>query len=61
MTMYPSPGLEDLIGACLAKAPGERPASALELRARLLAIDLKTPWTEDRGEAWWKDEGASVL
>ncbi len=34
------PGLEELIGRLLAKAPDRRPASAAEVRAALAAIDL---------------------
>jgi serine/threonine protein kinase len=44
-----------LVGACLAKTPAERPASARELGRALRAISSakEHAWTPERAEAWW--------
>jgi serine/threonine-protein kinase len=50
----PIPGqLEDIVLACLAKNPGDRPSGATELSRQLAAIDL-TPWTQEEARAWWE-------
>lgn len=51
------PELEDLIMACLAKDPADRPPSALELARRLRGVHLETPWTPERAAAWWGTHG----
>jgi serine/threonine-protein kinase len=45
--------LEQLVLACLAKDPADRPASAEELRERLDAIPLAEAWTPTRAQRWW--------
>jgi serine/threonine-protein kinase len=47
--------LEAVIAACLAKAPGDRPANARELAARLRAIRIppEHAWTRAHAETWW--------
>jgi eukaryotic-like serine/threonine-protein kinase len=46
------PDLDQLVLACLAKEPDDRPASAAELARRLSAIDLE-PWTDTQAKEWW--------
>jgi eukaryotic-like serine/threonine-protein kinase len=46
------PDLDQLILACLAKRPEDRPSSAAELARRLSAIDLES-WTDAQAKAWW--------
>jgi serine/threonine-protein kinase len=45
--------LEALVLACLAKDPADRPQTALELRARLLACASAGSWTAGDAHAWW--------
>jgi eukaryotic-like serine/threonine-protein kinase len=47
--------LEALLLACLAKSPGDRPASAVVLRDGLRACAAAGKWTEADAEAAWKD------
>jgi hypothetical protein len=45
--------LDDLVLACLAKDPADRPQSARELSRRLAALEDASPWTHDRALEWW--------
>ena len=45
--------LDELVLACLAKKPEDRPQTASELAQRLSAIDLE-PWTESQAKEWWQ-------
>lgn len=55
ITELPIPApLDDLVTACLAKDPAERPASADAMARVLAAIELTSPWTPDRAAAWWQ-------
>ena len=47
--------LDALILACLAKDPGERPATAEALSDALASIDVATPWTAEQAAAWWRE------
>jgi serine/threonine-protein kinase len=47
------PALEQLVLACLAKKPADRPAGAAELSRSLAAIDGE-PWGEEQAMRWWR-------
>jgi serine/threonine-protein kinase len=46
--------LDDLILACLAKSPDERPSTVADLARWLDEFELKQPWTRERAEQWWQ-------
>jgi serine/threonine-protein kinase len=48
-------GLEDIVLACLDKAPEKRPSSAVELWHRLGEVALSAPWSPERAELWWRE------
>ncbi len=53
---YPvSPALDDLVLACMAKAPNDRPADAEALIALFDQVHFDTPWTPERARAWWEE------
>jgi serine/threonine-protein kinase len=45
--------LEEIVMQLLAKDPDDRPASALELRARLLSLELDDAWSAEHARVWW--------
>ncbi len=45
--------LDDLIAWCLQKEPGQRPQSAADLSASLLAVPLTEAWSKNDAERWW--------
>lgn len=50
--------LEQLILACLAKQQDDRPATAVEIRARIRALREEYAWSEADAQAWWQRYGA---
>jgi serine/threonine-protein kinase len=53
-TELPIPAaLDDLVLACLAKDPAQRPQSARELSLRLAEVEGASAWTQDRAREWW--------
>jgi eukaryotic-like serine/threonine-protein kinase len=49
-----SPELDNVILACLAKLPDERPQTAGEVSRRLAAAVSGDGWTEERAHRWWE-------
>ena len=50
-----APALEAILLACLAKRPGDRPASAAALARQLRALAPAGDWDDDRASAWWDE------
>jgi serine/threonine-protein kinase len=46
------PRLEQVILACLAKKPEDRPSSAAAVERMLAAADVD-PWTNEQAAEWW--------
>jgi serine/threonine-protein kinase len=49
-----SPALDQLVLACLAKKPSDRPTSARELCERLGECEVESPWTREDAREWWE-------
>lgn len=47
------PELDDLVLACLAKRPADRPATAAEISRRLAALYGPEAWPQERAQGWW--------
>ena len=45
--------LDELVARCLAKKPGDRPATIGEVAAALESLDLP-PWTMEEARRWWE-------
>jgi serine/threonine protein kinase len=56
------PGLVDIVTACLAKDPAQRPKNARTMAAMLRGIDIPTDhaWTVAKAQDWWKDNVPKV-
>ncbi len=52
--------LEDVLLACLKKAPAERPADAAALRKRLKACQGLGSWEPEDAQAWWDRHGEPI-
>ena len=59
---FPVPSaVDDVVLACLAKAPNDRPRDAMALVAMLDALTFETPWTPERAVEWWDVHIPSTL
>jgi len=47
------PALDALVLSCLEKRPVDRPQSAKDLRRRLDALQVPSPWNDERARDWW--------
>ena len=56
VTGWLPPALEELVLACLAKDPKQRPHDARAMIAALRAIEIPAihAWTDERAAAWWR-------
>lgn len=45
--------LDEVVLACLAKDPADRPQSAAELSERLSRIDFEAAWDNEHARSWW--------
>lgn len=52
--------LEEVLLACLAKDPAQRPPDAETLRGRLLRCSDAGAWTQERAQAWWAEHEARL-
>ena len=52
--------LEEIVLACLAKSPADRPQTADELADRLGAVDVGEEWTAARARLWWEENRPGV-
>jgi len=59
---YPVPAaLDDVVLACMAKAPNDRPRDAETLIAMLDGVHFDSPWTAARARDWWDEHIPSTL
>jgi serine/threonine protein kinase len=54
------PDLEQLILACLAKSPADRPASAAVLKAALEVCAKATPHDPEVSTRWWRERASTL-
>ena len=48
---------DEIVLACLAKSPDERPQSAVEIKRMLAELELEESWTEVDARKWWARQG----
>jgi eukaryotic-like serine/threonine-protein kinase len=61
-TELPIPAaLDELVLACLAKDPAERPQSARTLTRKLDEVPLDGAWNQERAEAWWRQHLPAIV
>jgi hypothetical protein len=48
------PELDEIVLACLAKRPEDRPASARELADRLAQCEVDEQWSREHAKLWWE-------
>jgi hypothetical protein len=54
-----SADLEDLLMSCLAKKPGDRPASAEAFEVTLAKCRAASGWSRDQANEWWRKRSAA--
>ena len=54
------PALSDLVVACLAKNPQDRPRSAAEVLRTLDELSSAETWTDDDARTWWKAKASAI-
>jgi serine/threonine-protein kinase len=54
------PALDDVIMACLAKDPDDRPATADRLAEMLAAVPTRSAWTARDAHDWWAGHGPAA-
>jgi hypothetical protein len=52
--------LEEIVLACLAKSPADRPQTADELSDRLASVGTAEEWTAARARMWWEENRSGV-
>ena len=48
---------DEIVLACLAKSPDERPQSAVDIKRMLVDLDLEETWSEIDAKEWWAQQG----
>lgn len=47
--------LDELVLACLAKNPDDRPGSTGEVATRLASMDFANEWSDSKARRWWRE------